>query len=110
MEFDFGERTVPDVRLPHGYEFVPWNTSQLDRHAKTKFLSFRHEMDSEVFPCLGSFDGCRRLMEEIAGLRNFLSSATWLIRPAGSGAGQQPDCGTIQGLANGRDAGSRMSE
>ena len=39
------------------------------------------------FPCLAEFDGCRRLMAEIAGKPGFLPEATWLVvcRPADKG-------------------------
>ena len=32
-------------------------------HAEVKYKSFREELDSNVFPCLGDREGCRRLME-----------------------------------------------
>jgi len=84
--------------LPPGYRFVPWNEAVLDVHARTKFRAFRDELDALVFPCLGSLDGCRRLMREIRGKSGFLPAATWLIA-----CGQAPEalqwCGTIQGVA-----------
>jgi len=55
----------PAPPLPAGYRFVPWNEALLDVHARTKFRSFRDEIDAAVFPCLGDLDGCRRLMREI---------------------------------------------
>lgn len=107
MEFNFAERNVPDPELPPGYRFVAWDPEHLDRHAVTKFACFRSELDSLVFPSLSTLDGCRRLMLEIASQRSFLPQATWLIchQNSESNAGSV-DCGTIQGLANGREAGS----
>lgn len=107
MEFNFSEHDVPDPELPAGYRFVHWKPEDLDRHAVTKFGCFHDELDSQVFPSLATLDGCRRLMLEIASQRTFLPEATWLICRNGDGPNDQPvDCGTIQGLANGRDAGS----
>jgi GNAT superfamily N-acetyltransferase len=84
--------------LPAGYRFVPWNGALVDVHARTKFRAFRDELDAIVFPCLGSLEGCRRLMREIRGKSGFLPAATWLIA-----CGATPEslqwCGTIQGVA-----------
>lgn len=81
--------------LPPGYRFVPWNEALLDVHARTKFRSFRDEIDAVVFPCLGELDGCRRLMREIRNKRGFLADATWLVA-FGSGPEGLLWCGTIQ--------------
>ncbi|MFM7206518.1 MAG: GNAT family N-acetyltransferase [Planctomycetaceae bacterium] len=97
MEADLG---VPrwSAALPPGYRLVPWSEAVLDVHARTKFRSFRDEIDSLVFPCLGSLDGCRRLMREIRNKPGFLPATTWLIAH-----GDAPEslqwCGTIQGVA-----------
>jgi ribosomal protein S18 acetylase RimI-like enzyme len=51
-----------------------------------------------VFPCLGDWEGCHRLMHEIRGKQGFLPEATWLVvcdSPLGDGAEY---CGTIQGI------------
>ena len=107
MEFNFSEHEVSDPVLPSGYHFVPWRAEDLDRHAVTKFACFESELDALVFPSLSTLDGCRRLMLEIASQRTFLPQATWLICRTVEGSNPAPvDCGTIQGLANGRDAGS----
>jgi len=91
----------PDRRpaaIRAGYRFVPWNEALVDVHARAKFRSFRDEIDAVVFPCLGSFEGCRRLMREIRNKPGFLPHATWLIA-----CGRSPEdlqwCGTIQGVA-----------
>jgi len=117
MEFCFSERNLSDPLLPDGFEFVPWKPVDLERHAWTKFRSFQGELDARLFPCLASLDGCRRLMQEIAAQKSFLSSATWLITRSGSDSqvdtsgiplprDPDTDCATIQGLANSREAGS----
>ncbi len=84
--------------LPAGYRFVLWNEALVDVHARVKFRAFRDELDADVFPCLGSFEGCRRLMREIRKKPGFLPHATWLIA-----RGRSPEdlqwCGTIQGVA-----------
>ncbi|MFM9196726.1 MAG: GNAT family N-acetyltransferase [Planctomycetia bacterium] len=84
--------------LPPGYRFVPWNEALVDVHARVKFRSFRDELDAEVFPCLASFEGCRRLMREIRKKPGFLPHATWLIA-RGRSAEDLQWCGKIQGVA-----------
>jgi GNAT superfamily N-acetyltransferase len=98
MEAELGPfRPAPD--LPPGYRFVPWNEAVLDAHARTKWRSFRDEIDALVFPCLGDAEGCRRLMREIRNKPGFLSEATWLIA-RGHDATDIQWCGTIQGVAD----------
>jgi GNAT superfamily N-acetyltransferase len=96
MEADLG-RPSAEPDLPPGYRFVPWNEAVLDVHARTKFRAFRDEIDSIVFPCLGSLEGCRRLMREIRNKAGFLPGATWLIARGASPEDLQW-CGTIQGV------------
>ena len=79
MEFSFAERDVDEPVLPEGYEFLPWNPLDLERHSQAKFSSFDGEVDAQVFPCLSTLDCCRRLMLEISSQRSFLPAATWLI-------------------------------
>ena len=107
MEFNFSEREVDDPILPDGYEFLAWNPVDIDRHSQAKFASFDGELDTQVFPCLSTLDGCRRLMLEIASQRTFLPAATWLVhRNRQRGTEISIDCGIIQGLANSQEAGS----
>lgn len=97
MEVDLLVPRSP-LELPAGYRLVPWNEAIIDVHARTKYRAFRDEIDALVFPCLGSLDGCRRLMQEIRGKAGFLSETTWLIA-CGSSAADLEWCGTIQGIA-----------
>ena len=100
MEIDLG-RPLPQAALPPGYRFVAWEPRLLNVHADTKYHSFRGEIDANVFPCLGDYEGCVRLMTDISEKDGFLPGATWLVvhreqRPFGG-----PNftyCGTIQGL------------
>lgn len=91
--------------LPAGYRLVAWNEALLDVHARTKHWCFRSEIDAIVFPCLGSLEGCRRLMREIRGKPGFLPAATWLVC-----WGRAPEdlqwCGTIQGIIDRSGLGS----
>jgi GNAT superfamily N-acetyltransferase len=97
MNADLSSERRPAPIRP-GYRFVPWNEALVDVHARAKFRSFRDEIDAVVFPCLASFEGCRRLMREIRNKPGFLPQATWLIA-----CGRSPEdlqwCGTIQGVA-----------
>lgn len=86
----------PLVRsMPAGYRLVPWHPELLPAHAETKFNSFRCEIDANVFPCLGDYDGCVRLMQEICHKDGFLPEATWLVVYDN---GSSEFCGTIQGI------------
>ena len=114
MEIDLIGRDHPFPDIPHGYQLVPWDPELVEIHAETKYLSFRAEIDANVFPCLGELDGCQRLMREISRKEGFLPCATWLIRttppspaaPPGHGGEQPADyyvpeyCGTIQGIGD----------
>ncbi|MFO0847778.1 MAG: GNAT family N-acetyltransferase [Gemmataceae bacterium] len=91
MEADLDR--LPSVpRLPAGYYFQPWNDDLLDLHAEVKHLSFAGELDTQVFPSLGSEAGCRELMMAIRYRDGFVAGATWLvISPDGA-------VGTVQGI------------
>ena len=99
MEFRVAEAPLPPVSRPPGYGFVRWRPDLLDRHAAVKFESFRGELDSNVFPCLGDLAACRRLMADIAGQKAFVPQATWLLTRRSLPDDLWADCGTIQGLA-----------
>jgi GNAT superfamily N-acetyltransferase len=100
MEISVAGHGLPQAELPPGYHWVPWQMSLLARHATAKYHSFRDEIDSRVFPCLGDLAGCKRLMQEIVRQDTFLADATWLIHYDGTTWGESTDCGTIQGLAH----------
>jgi len=96
MEIDLPGPTLSGSDLPAGYRFVPWDDSLVGVHAETKYLSFRDELDANVFPCLGEQTGCHRLMAEIARKPGFLSQATWLM--VFNGDQGREYVGTIQGI------------
>lgn len=107
MEIDLMARSIPEPQLPADYRFVAWDQTLVDVHAEVKFNSFRHEIDANVFPCLGEQLGCQRLMHEIRQKEGFLPGATWLIAYQSPGgrltAGKRElsaleYCGTIQGV------------
>lgn len=99
MERVLGE---PPARaeLPASFEWVPWRRDLVELHAEVNYLCFRGELDSDVFPCLGERDGCRRLLREICGRVNFLPAATWLV------AAPEGCVGTIQGVVEAGGVGS----
>lgn len=104
MEFDL-QQPLAAPELPGDFAWVAWNPDEIHRHAWVKFLGFRDEVDSEVFPCLGDYDGCYGLMREIAEQQAFAPPATWLI--VHHGEGHAPvDCGTIQGLVASESSGA----
>ena len=96
MELDLRGRRPIAPYSPPGYRLLPWEPNLLYDHADVKYLSFRDEIDADVFDCLGELDGCQRLMQEISQKDGFLPSATWLAT-APRGLDEEP-CGTIQGI------------
>ena len=106
MEIDLTDLAPAERRLPSGYRFLAWGPDLLPAHAETKFNSFRAEIDANVFPCLGDYDGCIRLMQEICHKEGFLPDATWLVvhddrssaRGGSDDYGCSEFCGTIQGI------------
>jgi ribosomal protein S18 acetylase RimI-like enzyme len=72
-------RELPEPVPPPGYRLIAWDPELIPAHAETKYLSFRAEIDANVFPCLGDSDGCLRLMTEISRKEGFLPEATWLM-------------------------------
>jgi GNAT superfamily N-acetyltransferase len=86
--------------LPPGYRWIAWDDSLVELHAEVKYLSFREELDSWVFPCLGDREGCLRLMREIRRKPGFLATATWLI------AAPEGCVATIQGVVDRGPVGS----
>jgi ribosomal protein S18 acetylase RimI-like enzyme len=105
MEIRLDETSVQPAMLREGYVWSEWDEGDVERHALTKFRSFRDELDAEVFSCLGEYYGCLRLMTEIAQQEAFLAPATWLISSASHQAPGE-DCGTIQGMAVTEQLGS----
>lgn len=97
MEIDLRRVRLPDTTLPDRYEWAAWEPRLLERHALTKYESFRAEIDSDVFPCLGDPAGCRSLMSEIVQRATFVPEATWLITCQRS-LDVVEDCATIQGV------------
>src|SRR5580698_3221648 len=100
MDIDLVSARLPQPVLPDGYRWLAWDSLLVNRHASVKYYSFRDEIDSRVFPCLGDFSGCKRLMQEIVRQDTFLADATWLITNEAAGWNDQADCATIQGLAH----------
>jgi ribosomal protein S18 acetylase RimI-like enzyme len=96
MEIELrGQQFLP-ITLPAGYWLVPWKSERLADHAEAKYLSFRQEIDADVFSCLSDPAGCYRLMQEISTKDGFLPEATWL---AACRSGSRVEyCGTIQGI------------
>lgn len=86
------------VKLSGDYSLHPWNNRLIGAHANAKYLSFRDEIDSNVFPCLGDADGCLRLMKEISCRQGFIPAATWLATKTDPQTGEIENCGTVQGL------------
>jgi hypothetical protein len=106
MEIDLTGRDLTPRPAPGHYRFLPWHDSLLDAFARAKFLSFRRELDANVFPCLGEFEGCRRLMTEIVRKPGFLPEATWLVVRSNEVNARPEFCGTVQGVCDRRGWGA----
>jgi ribosomal protein S18 acetylase RimI-like enzyme len=90
--------------LPAGCHWLPWHDALLGTHAEVKALSFLDELDTAVFPCLGSLAGCHELMAAIRNRPGFCPQATWLVGADADHAALARGCvATIQGLVD--DAG-----
>lgn len=96
MEFDLRCRRSVPVFVPRGYRLLAWHPELLADHAEAKYMSFRDEIDADVFECLAELEGCQRLMREISVKDGFLPEATWLA--VYTGGGDIEYCGTIQGI------------
>lgn len=95
---DESGRLLP-ARLPDGCHWLPWHDSLLSTHAEVKALSFLDELDTAVFPCLGSLAGCHDLMAAIRGRPGFCPQATWLVGTSADAASlARGYVATIQGL------------
>ena len=105
MVIDLEKIPLPDSQLPVGFDFLEWHPAFLERHAKTKYHSFCHELDARIFPSFRQYDSCLRLMRSIAGKPDFLPGATWLI-VQGEPFKEVRDCATIQGLKHTDDLGA----
>jgi ribosomal protein S18 acetylase RimI-like enzyme len=109
IENDLAGRDLTPGPTPGHYRFLTWNVSLLDAFARAKYLSFRREIDIDIFPCLAKFESCQRLMAEIAKKPGFLPEATWLtICPPSfsTHAAKLLYCGTVQGVCDSRGFGA----
>ena len=98
MELDLRRWRRPRIELPIDYRLVAWHPSLVLSHAEVKYQSFRDEIDSQIFPCLGELEGCENLMSEIEAKEGFLPEATWLAEYLGAGQSRPVYCGTIQAV------------
>ncbi|GAB6166448.1 GNAT family N-acetyltransferase [Thermostilla marina] len=111
MEIAVAQVRLPRPRLPRGYRFIPWHPDLIEQHAWVKHLSFRNEIDANVFACFLEYDRCLRLMREIASRSGFLPQATWLIAREEDveiprhGPAAIKYCATIQGILNDPELG-----
>jgi ribosomal protein S18 acetylase RimI-like enzyme len=105
MEIDLQKADYAPETVPDPYCVTAWANSLVESHAEAKFSSFCYEIDANVFPCLGSREGCYRLMREIARRDGFLPNATWLLQTTGED-GSPELCGTIQGVRDNRGFGA----
>lgn len=106
MRYDLSRGIPSAPTLKEPYRLLAWSDRLLAGHAEAKFRSFRMEMDSNVFPCLGNRDGCYRLMREISCRQGFIPAATWLVSHYDAETDRIEACGTIQGLRENVDVGS----
>ena len=100
MEIDLTGPLFIPPKLPSEYCLLAWDRSLLEAHAEAKYRSFRAEIEANVCPCLGEYDGCLRLMDEISHKDGFLAEATWLVSYQPPRQLTPDYCGTIQGICD----------
>lgn len=100
MEIDLAKPLFEQPALPANFRLTPWSDRLLEVHSQTKYQCFRWEMDANVFQSLGTREGCRRLMTDIARRPGFVPQATWLLEYWPPAARRPEPCGTIQGVAD----------
>ncbi|MFQ3649098.1 MAG: GNAT family N-acetyltransferase [Gemmataceae bacterium] len=83
---------LPERLTPAGYTFLAWQVHWLEAHAEVLAACFAGATDAQIFPTLGSREGCLQLMTEVVRRRDFLPEATWLL------VGPNGPCGSIQAL------------
>ena len=98
MEIDLRKELGTPRKLSQFFALKSWDVERLNDHAEAKYHSFRNELDSNVFPCLGDSYGCQRLMRDISCRQGFVPEATWLIVHNPPAAKRPVACGTIQGI------------
>ena len=57
MELDVSRWQRPPIELPIDYRLVAWDSALVPAHAEVKYLSFRDEIDAQVFPCFNEREG-----------------------------------------------------
>lgn len=96
MEIDL-RRADSLPALAPGYRLIAWSPQHERTHAEVMFESFQQELDANIFPCLATPGGCRKLMRDLHRKAGFLPEATWLVEYVG--VRHKPElCGTIQGM------------
>lgn len=106
MQIDLQNCKFENFSIPSNYRFHSWRGGLLDAHADAKSRSFSNELDSNVFPCLSDFDGCRKLMNEISCRQGFIPQATWLATYHYPESGRRENCATVQGIHEQHDVGA----
>lgn len=91
---------LPRVCAISGVDWQPWHPHLLQHHADAKYLTFREDLDSLIFPSLGSRAGCENLMQAITKRVGFCPAATWLATETGQ------SLGTVQGVIDQRGHGA----
>ena len=81
MEIDLTGRAVRGAASCRpSYRLLAWDdVAARSRTPRPSTTAFASEIDANVFPCLGDWAGCHRLMHEIRGKQGFLPGATWLV-------------------------------
>ena len=97
MQRDLRE-PLEDPQLPDGYQFLPWQPLVQERHAQVQWRAFRDDLDGQLFRCLSSLDGCRRLLRETVHHAQFSPSGTWLVQFQPEPDWPAVDCALIQAL------------
>ena len=83
---------LPRPAWAEGFAPVAWRADLAGEHAEVLARCFAGSDDALLFPSLGSPEGARGLMAEIARRRAFIPEATWLL------VGPEGPCGSVQAM------------
>jgi len=67
-----------DLPMPFGYRVEPWTDPMLPAYAAAMAVAFSDSPELEVYPKLGSREGCVSIVKDISAMPDFLAGASLL--------------------------------
>ena len=69
----------PEPPLPFGYRVEAWTAPILPAYASVLAVAFADSPELQLYPKLGSREGCLSLVKELTSGPGFLASGSWLV-------------------------------